>query len=92
VQAVGDYSGPTDCTTERDTEAMAFLTNFFRVIYSKHPEVWRDASSAFHKGKSNARFPIIHGTHDESVPMAQAQQFYDKLKAAGVSGVVDEDR
>jgi len=26
----------------------------------------------------------LHGTHDESVPVAQAQEFYDKLKAAAV--------
>ena len=63
---------------------MAFLTNFFRVDYSKHPEVWRDASPAFHTAKSNAPFLIIYGTHDESVPIAQALEFYDKLKAAGV--------
>jgi acetyl esterase/lipase len=84
VQAVVDYSGPTDFTTERDPEGMAFLTNFFSVDYSKHPEVWRDASPAFHTAKSNAPFLIVHGTHDESVPIAQAQEFYDKLKAAGV--------
>src|SRR5215469_6800260 len=43
VQAVVDYSGPTDFTTGHDPQGMAFLASFFRVDYSKHPEVWRDA-------------------------------------------------
>jgi dipeptidyl aminopeptidase/acylaminoacyl peptidase len=29
-------------------------------------------------------FLIVHGTRDENVPIAQAQELYDKLHAAGV--------
>jgi dipeptidyl aminopeptidase/acylaminoacyl peptidase len=54
------------------------------VPYSKSPETWRDASPAFHVVKGDAPFLIVHGTRDESVPISQAQELYDKLKAAGV--------
>jgi acetyl esterase/lipase len=83
VQAVVDYSGPTDFTTEHDPESVAFLTNFLGTDFAKHPQVWQDASPAFHAAKSDAPFLIIHGTRDENVPLAQAQELYDKLKAAG---------
>jgi acetyl esterase/lipase len=83
VQAVVDYSGPTDFTSERDADSVTFLTNFLGTDYEKHPEVWRDASPAFHAAKSDAAFLIIHGTHDENVPLAEAEELHDKLKAAG---------
>jgi len=38
----------------------------------------------YHVAKSNAPFLIVHGTHDQAVPTAQAQELYDKLKQAGV--------
>jgi acetyl esterase/lipase len=85
VQAVVDYSGPTDFTTEHDPDGVAFFSNFLGADYGKNPDLWRDASPAFHVSKDNAPFLIVHGTHDESVPIAQAQELYDKLKAAGVS-------
>lgn len=84
VQAVVDVSGPTDFSTEKDPEGTAFLTNFLGADYSKHPEVWQDASPVFHVTKSDAPFLIVHGTRDEMVPIAQAQELYDKLKGAGV--------
>jgi acetyl esterase/lipase len=84
VQAVVDVSGPTDFTTEKDPDDIAFFTNFLGADYAKHPEVWQGASPLFHVAKNNAPFLILHGTRDESVPIAQAQELYDKLKAAGV--------
>jgi acetyl esterase/lipase len=84
VEAVVDYSGPTDFTNERDPESVSFLTGFLGTDYAKHPEVWQEASPVFHAAKSNAPFLIIHGTRDENVPIAEAEELYDKLKAAGV--------
>jgi acetyl esterase/lipase len=84
VQAVVDYSGPTDFTTERDPDSIAFMAGFLGVDYSKRPEVWRDASPVFHVSKQDAPFLIVHGTHDESVPLSQAQELFDKLQTAGV--------
>jgi acetyl esterase/lipase len=84
VQAVVDVSGPTDFTVEHDPDGIAYLTNFLGGDYSKHPEVWRDASPAFHVSKADAPFLIVHGTRDESVPISQAQELFDKLQSAGV--------
>lgn len=85
VQAVVDVSGPTDFTTHGDSDADAFLSAFFGGDYAHHPAIWQDASPVFHVSGNASPFLIIHGTHDESVPMAQAQELADKLKQAGIS-------
>jgi acetyl esterase/lipase len=84
VQAVVDVSGPTDFTTEKDPDGIAFLTNLFGIDYSKDPEVWRAASPVFHVSKDAAPFLIVHGTRDENVPLSQAQELFEKLQSAGV--------
>jgi acetyl esterase/lipase len=84
VQAVVDVSGPSDFTTHHDPDDEAFLTSFLGADLSKHPEVWRDASPAFHVSKDDAPFLIVHGTHDEDVPLSQAEELFQKLQAAGV--------
>lgn len=83
VQAVVDVSGPTDFTTSRDPGSVAFLNNFLGGDYGTHPDVWREASPAFHATKDDAPFLIVHGTQDQNVPLEQAQELYSKLKAAG---------
>jgi len=84
VQAVVDVSGPVDFTTIHDPDNTAFLTKFLTTGYTSHPEIWREASPAFHVAKTDAPFLIVHGTEDQSVPVAQAQELHYKLKAAGV--------
>lgn len=84
VQAVVDVSGPIDFTTHHDPDGDAFFAAFLGGDYAHHPEIWQDASPAFHVSKNDSPFLIVHGTHDESVPMAQAEELADKLKQAGV--------
>ncbi len=84
VQAVVDVSGPTDFTVDHDPEGEAFLTNFLGAGYSQHPEIWHEASPAFHVRKGDAPFLIVHGTQDQNVPIAQSQELLDKLQSAGV--------
>jgi acetyl esterase/lipase len=84
VQAVVDVSGPSDFTTNHDSDGDAFLTSFFGGTYAQHPQVWQDASPVFHVSKDDSPFLIVHGSHDESVPIAQAQELLEKLKQAGV--------
>ena len=84
VQAVVDVSGPTDFTKDHDDEGDAFLKNFLGADYTKDPQAWREASPVFHVSGSDCPFLIVHGTHDDNVPIAQAEELYDKLKAAGV--------
>ena len=84
VQAVVDVSGPIDLTLDHDAEGSQFLSDFLGAEYAKHPEVWRDASPAFRVSKGDAPFLIVHGTDDQNVSIAQAQELFDKLQAAGV--------
>jgi acetyl esterase/lipase len=84
VEAVVDVSGPTDFTTNHDPDGDAFLSAFFGGDYAHAAQVWREASPVFHVAKNNAPFLIIHGSHDEAVPVAQAQELADKLKQAKV--------
>lgn len=84
VQAVVDVSGPSDFTTNHDPDGDEFLTAFLGASYAKNPEAWRDASPVFHVSKNDAPFLIFHGIQDQDVPVAQAQELYDKLKSAGV--------
>lgn len=84
VQAVVDVSGPTDFTAGHDAEGIEFLTHFLGASYATHPDVWRGASPALCVAKGDAPFLIVHGTGDENVPIAQAEELFAKLKAAGV--------
>jgi acetyl esterase/lipase len=84
VQAVVDVSGPSDFLTNRDADGDTALALLFGGDYTKLPEVWRSASPVFHVEKSNAPFLIVHGISDPEVPIAQAQELYDKLQQAGV--------
>jgi acetyl esterase/lipase len=79
VQAVVDVSGPTDFLTDHDAAGDAFLASFFGGDFTKLADVWRAASPVYHVDKSNAPFLIVHGTNDQDVSIAQAQELYDKL-------------
>jgi acetyl esterase/lipase len=81
VQAVVDVSGPSDFTKGHDSED-GFLTDFLGAPYSQHPEVWREASPAFHAAKEDAPFLIVHGTQDQDVPISQAEELFEKLQSA----------
>jgi acetyl esterase/lipase len=85
VQTVVDASGPADFTNGMDNDAKQFLTSFLGADYATHPAVWRDASPIFHVAKSNAPILIIHGTHDEMVPISQARELKDALTKAGAT-------
>jgi dipeptidyl aminopeptidase/acylaminoacyl peptidase len=80
---VVDVSGTSDFTRDHDPDGDQFLANFLRASFSQNPQAWRDASPVFHVSKKDAPFLIFHGTKDD-VPIAQAQELYDKLNAAGV--------
>jgi len=84
VQAVVDVSGPSDFLTNRDADGDAAMANFLGGDFARLPEVWRSASPVFHVEKSSPPFLIVHGTSDPNVPIAQAQELYEKLQQAGV--------
>ena len=72
VQAVVDAAGPTDFTMQSDPDGTKYMASFLNADYAKHPEVWREASPISHVAKTNAPILIVHGTKDESVPIAEA--------------------
>jgi dipeptidyl aminopeptidase/acylaminoacyl peptidase len=86
VQAVVDVSGPTDFTTGSDERppGRGFRSLFLGADYAQHGEVWRAASPGFHAASEDAPFLIVHGTRDQNVPIAQAQELFEKLQGAGV--------
>jgi len=84
VQAVVDVSGPSDFLTNHDPDGDAFLASFLGGDFTKLADVWRSASPVYHVDKSNAPFLIVHGTNDQDVSIAQAQELYDKLHQAKV--------
>lgn len=84
VQAVVDVSGPTDFTSDREPDRDAFYAAFLGGDFEHNAEAWRSASPVFHISKKSAPFLIVHGTHDESVPITQAQELAEKLKQAKV--------
>jgi acetyl esterase/lipase len=84
VQAVVDVSGPTDFLTSHTADGETGMAFLFGGGPDKLPDVWRSASPVSHVAKTNAPVLIVHGTGDSIVPMAQAQELYDKLQEAGV--------
>lgn len=83
VQAVVDASGPTDFTSEWYRNSVGFFTGLFGADTSQHA-VWRDASPALRAAKGDAPFLVVHGTKDELVSIAQAQELVDTLQADSV--------
>ncbi len=83
VQAVVDVSGPTDFTAAWYRNNIGFFTGLFGADTSRHA-VWRDASPALSVTKGDAPYLVIHGTKDETVEIAQAQELVDSLQANGV--------
>ena len=59
--------------------------NLLGTEYTKHPEVWREASPAFHISKEVSPFLIVHGAQDRGVPISQAQELLENFSPSGVS-------
>lgn len=83
VQAVVDVSGPSDFTSQWYRNNFGWFTAFFGADTSQHA-VWRDASPALCAAKGDAPFLVMHGTKDETVELAQAQELVDTLQSKGV--------
>lgn len=84
VQAVVNFYGPTDLTTDfaRDNDVVVkFLGG---ESYADKPELYRLASPNTHVSADDPPTLILHGSIDTVVPIAQAELLVDKLKEAGV--------
>lgn len=84
IQAVVNFYGPTDLTTEfaRDNDVVVkFLGG---ESYADKPELYQLASPNSHVSADDPPTLILHGSIDTVVPISQAELLVDKLKAAGV--------
>jgi acetyl esterase/lipase len=85
VQAVVDYFGPSDLThgdqPDGGTKPMALV-----VFGTNDPNspLLVAASPVTYITRDDPPFLIFHGDQDTTVPLAQSQTLYDRLRAAGI--------
>jgi acetyl esterase/lipase len=84
VQAVVAVACPADLTMDHDKDGDKFFGALLGGTFEQRPDLWRDASPVFRVGKSTSPFLLVHGTRDENVPIAQAEELAAALDKAGV--------
>jgi acetyl esterase/lipase len=87
VQAVVDYSGPSDfahgsggITGETATNDAPMLVKLFGGTFATLSAVWRSGSPAEYVSKSSAPFLVVHGDKDDIVPIEQSETLVAALK------------
>jgi len=83
VQAVIDFYGPTDLTTEK-ARTFPDVIDFIGKSYDEAAEMYVKASPITHAKKGCPPTLIFDGTIDELVPVAQAEALAEKLRTNGV--------
>jgi acetyl esterase/lipase len=84
VQAVIDFYGPTDLTVEMARAAGVVIDFMGGKKYEEAEAQYREASPITHVTKKAPPTLILHGTIDDTVPIAQADLLAKKLKELGV--------
>ncbi|MEX2025784.1 MAG: alpha/beta hydrolase [Pirellulaceae bacterium] len=89
VACVVDYCGPSDFLLFARSGASAANANgpvskLLGGPVSEKQDAAREASPVTYVTKDDPPFLVVHGTADRTVPYAQGERFYEKLKAAGV--------
>jgi len=81
VRAVVDMCGPADLAADDLTPRTAEIIGR---VFGGYPDGLRLGSLVTHVTKDAPPFLIIHGDRDQTVPLSQSENFYRRLKAAGV--------
>ena len=89
VQAVVDVSGPSDFPSWAGSDGESLLSRLLGGTKKEKPEAWKSASPALNVTKDTAPFLILHGTKDEDVPIAQAEEFAAALMKVGVDATLE---
>jgi acetyl esterase/lipase len=99
VQAVCVMSAPSDLlqfyeTVSKSTDgparrAKSAIEQFLGGPVEQNRAKAIAASPTTYVSKDDAAFLIIHGESDNSIPVSQAEEFYNKLKAAGVDATLE---
>jgi|SRR5665213_575706 len=87
VQAVVDLYGPSDFTGGKanvNQTAISLMKTAFGATGPNDP-ILKRASPVTYVSSDAPPFLILHGDHDDLVPLAQSEELYQKLKAAGAS-------
>lgn len=89
VACVVDYCGPSDFMRFARSGASAANANgpvskLLGGPVTEKVAAAREASPVTYVTKDDPPFLVVHGTADRTVPFAQGETFYEKLKAAGV--------
>ena len=84
VQAVIDFYGPTDLTTEFARSADVVKDFMGGKTYEESADLYRQASPMMHLTKKAPPTLILHGTIDDTVPIEQSDRLAKKLKELGV--------
>jgi acetyl esterase/lipase len=90
VQAVVDLYGPSDFATagaDNSKIARAVLKSGFGVEDPADPALKRASPVTYVSAKAPP-FLIIHGDHDDLVPLTQSEELHEKLKAAGADSTL----
>lgn len=88
VQAIINFYGPSDLTTEHARTAPE-VTAFLGADFDTSPGLFALASPITHITKDDPPTLTFHGTLDELVPVAQADALHAKLTELGVPNVYD---
>jgi len=83
VQAVVDMAGPADLTTPFISDSEAMAARIFGSTDSGNP-LFASCSPVTWISSDDPPFLILHGDRDETVPVGQSRELYDRLVAAGV--------
>lgn len=84
VQAAIDFYGPVDLTADEAKKAGAVIDFMGGKRYNEAEAQYRQASPITHLAKGAPPTLILHGTIDDTVPIAQADLLAKKLKELGI--------
>lgn len=85
LQAVVDLWGPADLTAQPwPPAATQAITTLFGVLPSLGSPLLAQASPVTFVAPNDPPFLIVHGVQDATVPVSQSEEFYARLRAAGV--------
>jgi acetyl esterase/lipase len=84
VQAVVDLYGPTDLTTDFATSKSDVIHFLQDKTIEEDRELYELASPITHVSKDDPPTLILHGSLDDTVPIAQAERLADALRKNGV--------
>jgi dipeptidyl aminopeptidase/acylaminoacyl peptidase len=71
-------------SAEGSADLLGYNTSFLGAELWEKPELWTGRSAVFNAHKITTPTLIVHGEHDERVPLGQAKELYQILRRRGV--------